>query len=119
MEFPQVQHTDETVDAAVMMQREVPTIHTAQTQRQVPVIQTVQRTAEPHRCTTVTEIVDIPVPPIAAEQIAEMVKVIAWERVSERTLGQIVSVPGEIPRARVQQRTVELEHQSQPGARDR
>ena len=46
MEFPQVQHTDEIVDAAFMMQREVPTIQTAQTQRQVPVIQTVQRTAE-------------------------------------------------------------------------
>ena len=34
VEFPQVQHTEETVGTAVMMQREVPTILTAQTQRQ-------------------------------------------------------------------------------------
>ena len=37
------------------------------------------------------------------------VKVIPREPVSERTLEQIVHVPSEIPRARVQQRTAELE----------
>ena len=60
-------------------------------------------------------IVDIPVPSIVVEQIAEVATVIPQERVSKRTLEQIVHVPGEFPRARVQQRTVDLEHQSQPG----
>ena len=55
-----------------------------------------------------SEIVDIFVP-----QTVEVVKVIPQEWVSERTVEQIVHVPVEIPRARLQQRTMELEHQLQ------
>ena len=43
------------------------------------------------------------------EKTLEVFKVIIpQERVSERTVKQIVHVPAEIPRARVQQRTVEF-----------
>ena len=45
MELPQVQHT-ESINVAVVMQRQVPTIQTAQNQRQVPVTQKAQTTAE-------------------------------------------------------------------------
>ena len=57
------------------------------------------------------EIVDVPVPPmVEGEKIAEVVKVIPREPVSERTVEQIVHVPVEISQEQVQQRTVELEH---------
>ena len=36
----------------------------------------------PHKCSTVTEIVDIPVPLIVVEQTAEMIQVIPQERVT-------------------------------------
>ena len=61
----------------------------------------------------VSEIVDIPVPQTVNERTVEVVKVIPQERVLERTVEQIVDVPVEIPRARVQQRTVEFERQPQ------
>ena len=65
MELPQVQHTDEIVDVAVVMRHQVPTTQTAQTQRQVPVIQEAQRNAE------APAIVDIPVPQIILGQVAD------------------------------------------------
>ena len=46
VEVPQAHYTDRIATASVVMQRQVPSIQTAQTQRQVPVVQTVQRTAE-------------------------------------------------------------------------
>ena len=42
------------------------------------------------------------------EKTVAVVKVIPQERVSERIVEQIAHVPAEIPRARVQQRTVEF-----------
>ena len=56
---------------------------------------------------------DLPVPQMVEEKVGGQGDSV--RPVSERT-EQIVHVPGEIPRARVQQRTVELELQSQPGA---
>ena len=47
------------------------------------------------------------------EKAVELVKAIPQEWVSERTVEQIARVPAEIPRARVQQRTVEFERQPQ------
>ena len=47
------------------------------------------------------------------EKTFEVVKVVPRERVSERTVEQIVHMPVEIPQVRVQQRTVEFEHKSQ------
>ena len=46
VELPQVQHTDETADAAAVMRHQVPTTQTAQNQRQVPAILNILRTAE-------------------------------------------------------------------------
>ena len=109
VELPQVQHT-ESIDVTVLTQQQVPKIQTTQTQRQVLVIQEVQRTEEAPQVQHRSEIVDILVPLISVEQIAEMVKVIPQERVSERTVEQIVRVPVEIPEKQVQQRTVEPEH---------
>ena len=99
--------------SAVMMQREVPTILTVQTQRHVRVTQTVQRTAEAPQAQRQRSWISLY---LRWWRTRLLVKVIPREPVSERTLEQIVHVPGETPRARVQQRTVELEHQSQPGA---
>ena len=70
VEVPQAHYIDRIANASVLMQRQVPSIQTAQTQRQVPVMQAVQRTAErPHRCSTVPKIMDIPVPQIVLEQM--------------------------------------------------
>ena len=59
-------------------------------------IQKAQRTAEVHKCSAVSEVVDIPVPQFVEEKIAEVVKVIPRELVSERTVEKIVHVPVEI-----------------------
>ena len=75
VELPQVQHTDEIVDEAIVMRDQVPTIQTAHTQRQVPVIQKAQRTAE-----------DIRIPLIVVEQTADVIQVIPQEHVLERTV---------------------------------
>ena len=70
-------------------------------------IQKAQRTAG-DATGGMSEIVDTLVPQIVKAKTVELVKVILQERVSERTVEQIVLVPAEIPRARVQQRTVEF-----------
>ena len=84
---------------------------------------------------------DIPVPQIVLEQVAEVIQVIPQEPGSERTVEQTVEVPATIERMtlgvpqtpclrrvvhvavgisqeRVQQRTVEPEHQPQPTQND-
>ena len=57
-----------------------------------------------------SEDVDILVPQMVEQKIAEVVKVIPREPVSERTVEQIIHVPVKISHEQVQQRTVELEH---------
>ena len=52
-------------------------------------IQKVQRTSEAPQA----EVVDIPVPQIVLEQVAEVIQVIPQERASERTVEQIEDVP--------------------------
>ena len=59
-----------------------------------------------------SEIVDILVPQTVKEKTVGVLKVISQERVSERTMDQIVHVPVKIPRARFQQRTKKFERQS-------
>ena len=58
----------------------------------VPVIQKAQQTAE------APEIVDIPVPQIVLEQVAEVIQVIPQQPGSERTVEQIADVPATIER---------------------
>ena len=101
LEVPQVHCGDRIADVFLMMPRQPSTIQSAQSQRQVPVIQKAQRIAH------------ILVPQMVEENIAEVVKVIPREPVSERTVEQIVHVPVEISQEQVQQRTVELEHSLQ------
>ena len=110
-----VHHIGGIADESGMMQRQVPTTQTARTQRQVLVIQEVLRTEEAPQVQYRSETVDFLVPLITVEQIAEMIKVIPQERVSERTVEQTVRVPVEIPQEQVQQRTVELEHSLEHG----
>ena len=79
VELPQVQHTDEIADVTAVMRHQVP--------RQVR--RNDHRTAE----VGAPEIVDIPVPQVMLEQVAEVIQVIPQEPVSERTVEQTVDVP--------------------------
>ena len=76
VEFPQVQHTDEIVDFAVVMRHQVPTTQKAQNQRQVPVIQKVQKTAEAPQEQHGARDRGHPVPQIRLEHVAEVIQVI-------------------------------------------
>ena len=85
---PTAKYTDRIVNVTVAMQRRVTTIQTVQQQRQLLVIQKVQKTVEvPQVQYSVKEHSY----PCATD--CGVVNVIPQERVSERTVEQIVDVP--------------------------
>ena len=141
VELPQVQHTDEIVDVAAVMRHQVPTTQTAHTQRQVPVMKKASEPRRPHRCSTpshimleqVAEVIQvIPQESISERTVEQTVDVPLAQRidmigdvpVEKQRQSQyphqeihvlVVTLPQttEILQEQVQQRTVELEHQSQ------